>query len=227
VELRANFVELCVRLITLPLTARMNGFATKPAPQRQPQEPKILTSTDTTVFAQASADWGTTMPVVAVIDDEPMIRDLVEDCLRQAGYEAHSATSAEAGAKLLASRHCDLALIDVLLQDNSGIRLAQIAADQNTPVVLMTGHVETALRLRQFDFPHMLKPFKAAELTEAVALVIADRHRNVQRLTDGLARLRANLAGLDMATTRPRRSLATTGKSEPDPTSPSRRQTSG
>ena len=98
------------------------------------------------------------MPVVAVIDDEPMIRDLVEDCLRQAGYEAHSATSAESGAKLLASRYFDLALIDVLLQDNSGIRLAQFAADQNTPVVLMTGHVETAVRLRQFDFPRMLKP---------------------------------------------------------------------
>jgi DNA-binding NtrC family response regulator len=160
------------------------------------------------------------MPVVAVIDDEPMIRDLVEDCLRQAGYEAHSAKSAESGVKLLASRYFDLALIDVLLQDNSGIRLAKIAADQNTPVVLMTGHVQTALRLRQFDFPHMLKPFKATELTEAVALVIADRHRNVQRLTDGLARMRANLAGLDM-------DAAKTSPDRPADPAPGRGRTSG
>jgi DNA-binding NtrC family response regulator len=163
------------------------------------------------------------MPVVAVIDDEPMICELVEDCLRHAGSEVHSATSADAGVRLLASRYFDLAFIDVLLQDNSGILLAEIAADRNTPVVLMTGHSDTALRLKQFDFPHMLKPFKMAQLTEAVTLAMNDRHRNIQRLTDGLARLHANLAGLDMETAKTgkaSRILGRTGREEPKPDIP-------
>jgi DNA-binding NtrC family response regulator len=162
------------------------------------------------------------MPVVAVIDDEPMICDLVEDCLRHTGSEVYSAPSAQAGVTLLASRYFDLALIDVLLQDTSGILLAEIAANQNTPVVLITGHADTALRLKQFDFPHILKPFNVAQLNEAVAQVIADRHGNIQRLTDGLARMHANLAGLDMETAntggliaKPRAILARTGKDTP------------
>ena len=167
------------------------------------------------------------MPVVAVIDDEPMICYLVEDCLSHAGSEVHSAPSAEAGAALLASRHFDLALIDVLLQDTSGILVAEIAANQNTPVVLMTGHDATAVRLRQFDFPHMLKPFNITQLTEAVAAVMADRHRNIQRLTDGLARMHANLAGLDVETTKTaqliaktRRILTRTGNAGPESGTP-------
>ncbi len=148
------------------------------------------------------------MPVVAVIDDEPMICDLIEDCLRHAGSEVYRAPSAEAGASLLTTRYFDLALIDVRLQDTSGILVAEIAANQNTPVVLMTGHGDTALRLRQFDFPHMLKPFNLKQLTTAVAAVMADRHSNIQRLTDGLARMHANLAGLDVETTRTVPSLA-------------------
>jgi DNA-binding NtrC family response regulator len=167
------------------------------------------------------------MPIVAVIDDEPMICDLVEDCLRHAGSEVHSATSAETGATLLASRYFDLAFIDVLLQDNSGILVAEIAADQYTPVVLMTGHADTALRLKQFDFPHILKPFNLTQLTKAVALVMDNRHRSIQRLSDGLARMHANLAGLDMETAKTgrlnanaRRNLARVGKAEPNPDIP-------
>jgi DNA-binding response OmpR family regulator len=140
------------------------------------------------------------MPVVAVIDDEPMICELVDEVLHDAGSDVHIATTAEAGAALLTSRYFDLALIDVLLRDASGILLAEIAANQNTPVLLVTGHAETALRLRQFDFPHLTKPFDTRLLSEAAARAMVDRHRNIQRLIDGLARLRAKLAGLDVET---------------------------
>ena len=157
------------------------------------------------------------MPVVAVIDDEPMICDLVEDCLTHAGSEVYSAPSAQAGVALLASRYFDVALIDVLLQDTSGILVAEVAANRNTPVVLITGHDATAMRLRQFGFPHILKPFNVTQLREAVAAVMADRHRNIQRLTDGLARMHANLAGLDVETAKTRRMLATTGNERPKP----------
>ncbi len=164
------------------------------------------------------------MPIVAVIDDEPMICDLVEDSLRHAGSEVYRAHSAETAVALLTSRYFDLALIDVLLQDQSGILVAEIAANQNTPVVLMTGHDTTAMRLRQFDFPHMLKPFKVSQLTDAVATVMTDRHRNIRHLTDSLARMHANLAGLELETAKTihliaktRQLLSRSGNSGPEP----------
>ena len=40
------------------------------------------------------------MPVVAVIDDEPMICELVDEVLHDAGSDVHIATTAEAGAAL-------------------------------------------------------------------------------------------------------------------------------
>ncbi len=157
------------------------------------------------------------MSVVAVIDNEPMICNLVDEVLRDSGSEVFGANTAEAGLALLNSRYFDLALIDVLLRDTSGILLAKIAARRNTPVLLMTGHADTAQRLRQFDFPHLLKPFDARGLTEATAQVMADRHENIQRLTDGLARMHAKLAGLGVGTATPGRLMT---QSHPDPTKP-------
>jgi DNA-binding NtrC family response regulator len=149
------------------------------------------------------------MPVVAVIDDEPIACDVVAGILRDGGTDVHTATTAETGLALLTSRYFDLALIDVRLRDGSGIKLAEIAANQNTLVLLMTGHAETASYLKQFDFPRLLKPFDLGQLIEATALAMADRHRTVQRLIDGLARMHANLAGLDVETANARRLIAT------------------
>jgi DNA-binding response OmpR family regulator len=152
------------------------------------------------------------MPVVAVIDDEPLVCELVDLVLHRAGSDVHTATTAAAGAALLTSRYFDLALIDVLLHDTSGIRLAEIAANQNTPVLLMTGRTDTAQRLRQFDFPHLMKPFDGRLLSQAAAEVMAHRHRNIRRLTDGLARLHANLAGLNVEIANSRPLIATSRK---------------
>ena len=152
------------------------------------------------------------MPVVAVIDDEPSVCEMVDSVLHDAGSDVYIATTAAAGAAMLTSRYFDLALIDVLLHDRSGILLAEIAANQNTPVLLMTDRADTGLRLRQFDFPHLMKPFDGRLLSKAAAEAMADRHWNIQRLTDSLARLRANLAGLDLEIANSRLLMATSRK---------------
>src|ERR1700722_15184410 len=119
-----------------------------------------LTNRTLLAFTTRSPDFthpgGAKMPVVAVIDDEPIACDVVAGILRDGGTDVHTATTAEAGLALLTSRYFDLALIDVRLRDGSGIKLAEIAANQNTLVLLMTGHAETASYLKQFDFPRLL-----------------------------------------------------------------------
>jgi hypothetical protein len=52
VELRATFVELCVSLIASPMTARMNGLATKcePFPHNTLQEPSPSGASLSTTF---------------------------------------------------------------------------------------------------------------------------------------------------------------------------------
>jgi hypothetical protein len=64
----------------------------------------------------------------------------------------------------------------------------------------MTANADTALLHSQLDSPHVLKPFDARRLSDEAARVLADRNRAMQHMTDSLARLRGNLAGLKLET---------------------------
>jgi DNA-binding response OmpR family regulator len=77
---------------------------------------------------------------IAVVDDEPLICALIEDVFEDAGAYVRCATTGCEAAEMLVETLFDLALIDVVLPDASGLALAEIAANNNTPVLLMTGH---------------------------------------------------------------------------------------
>jgi DNA-binding response OmpR family regulator len=137
---------------------------------------------------------------IAVIDDDSLICDLLADVLGDAGTDVQCVTTGRSGRKLLTGRRFNLAIIDVVLPDASGLALAAVAANENTPVLLLTGHPRAIARLRQHevcDIPYLLKPFSLVRLCNETRRVMAESHQNVQRIKEGMARLRANLAGLD------------------------------
>jgi len=111
-------------------------------------------------------------------------------------------TTGRSGRKLLTSKRFNLAIIDVVLPDASGLALAAIAANENTPVLLLTGHPGAIVRLKQYEIlniPCLLKPFDLVQLSTETERVMAESHQNVQRIKEGIARLRAHLAGWEMA----------------------------
>ncbi|MDP9469617.1 MAG: response regulator [Chloroflexota bacterium] len=60
------------------------------------------------------------MKMVLVVDDEPVIRDLVADVLRDEGYAVVTAADGREGLDLLARERPDLVLMDVMMPGLDG-----------------------------------------------------------------------------------------------------------
>jgi len=107
---------------------------------------------------------------ILVVDDEPDIRETVQDILEDEGYTVTNAESGEAARHALRDRRPDLMLLDIWMPDLDGISLLKEWAEDEglpCPVIMMSGHgnVETAVeatRLGAYDF--LEKPLSMAKL---------------------------------------------------------------
>lgn len=110
------------------------------------------------------------LPFILVVDDEPDIRELVKDILKEENYEVGTAENGEAARAALRERRPDMILLDIWMPDLDGISLLKEWSEQGElpcPVVMMSGHgtVETAVeatRLGAYDF--LEKPLSLAKL---------------------------------------------------------------
>ena len=137
---------------------------------------------------------------IVVIDDDPLICELIADALGNSGATVQCARRGRSGRKLLTGKRFDLAIIDVVLPDASGIALAAIAANENTPVLFITGHTSATARLKQYDLldvPCLPKPLDLVRLRAEAERVMAESRQNIQRIKDGMARWHASLRALD------------------------------
>src|SRR5688500_12775595 len=89
------------------------------------------------------------MPRILVVDDEQVMRSLLERALPRWGYEPTLVAEAEAALERFAPRRFDIVLTDIRLPGRSGLELLDqlVSLDPNTPVVVMTafGSIATAV----------------------------------------------------------------------------------
>ncbi len=105
-----------------------------------------------------------------VVDDEPLVRATTADMLQTLGYETVEAGGgAEAIARLEADAPYDLIVSDHLMPEMSGLDLAAAVAERwpGVKMLIVSGYAEVE-RLGQ-RVPRLAKPFREAELAEAVA----------------------------------------------------------
>lgn len=102
---------------------------------------------------------------ILVIDDEPVLQDVLGTLLGNDGFEVHSAMSAAEGLVVLAEEEIDVVLLDLMLPDRNGLDLlpdiTNLAPD--LPVIVITAHssVESAIQaMREGAFHYVPKPFK-------------------------------------------------------------------
>lgn len=108
---------------------------------------------------------------VLLVDDDPLVRELLRQILSGAGYRVIEAAGGEE-ARTHAERHegpIHLLLTDVEMPGMNGRRLADpvMAGRQETKVLLMSGHTEDAeLRqaIRAGRLPFISKPFRPESL---------------------------------------------------------------
>jgi DNA-binding response OmpR family regulator len=110
---------------------------------------------------------------ILVVEDESLIRMLLEDMLADLGYEV-SATAAtvEAARQLAASATFDAAILDVNLEGEEVFPVAEILASRNLPFVFASGYGHAALPEPFRDRPALQKPFQGAQLEAALKALL-------------------------------------------------------
>jgi two-component system, OmpR family, response regulator MprA len=109
-----------------------------------------------------------TKPRVAVIDDEPRIRELLELTLGHHGYSVRTAPDGPAGLDLVKDWEPDLIVLDVMMPMVSGIELLpMLRRVTDAPVVMLSarGEVDTKISgLAHGADDYLSKPFEMQEL---------------------------------------------------------------
>ncbi len=118
---------------------------------------------------------------ILVVDDEPDIRQLVQEILEDEGYSVQVAKDGENARLVYTQQKPDLVLLDIWMPDIDGISLLKEWASSGnleSQVVIMSGHgtLETAVeatRLGAFDF--VQKPLSLAKLLATVRKALESR----------------------------------------------------
>ena len=152
---------------------------------------------------------------VLIVDDEGAIRDELNECLSEDGYECVEAANGEQGLDLIRrDPRIDVVLTDIRMPGRSGLDMigtakTEIGADRELEFIIMTGHGGTAEAIdalqmgvidfleKPIDINHALHVVRRAE--ELVLLKRASRHyatgleADVQSKTLAVRKLLGNL----------------------------------
>jgi PAS domain S-box-containing protein len=113
--------------------------------------------------------------VVVLVEDEPVVRSLILEVLREWGYRVHEAEDGPAGLRLLAALpHVDLLVTDLGLPGGlTGQQLAEAARQQRPAlkVLFMTGYAQAAAQASGFMLPGMEMVTKPVAMDVLVARV--------------------------------------------------------
>jgi two-component system, cell cycle sensor histidine kinase and response regulator CckA len=115
---------------------------------------------------------------VLLAEDEPLLRELGETILTQAGYKVLTAPDSDALKSLLIeySATIDLLLTDVIMPGISGPELVRLAraSRPNIRVLYMSGYADDEIEDLDRDAGFLQKPFTPSELTAKVADVLGN-----------------------------------------------------
>ena len=124
---------------------------------------------------------------VLVIDDEPVLQDVLGSLLTGDGFDYLQATTAADGLQILREEEVDVVLLDLMLPDRSGLDLLPDIKefDPHLPVVVITAYssVESAIEaMHRGAFHDVPKPFKNEEVLHLVRRAFERRALLVENL---------------------------------------------
>lgn len=107
-------------------------------------------------------------PHVLVVDDEPAVRQMLQDYLGANELRISLAADGAAMREVFEREAIDLVLLDVRLPGESGLQLAaQLRQRARVPIILLTGRAEEADRVMGLEMgadDYVVKPFSPREL---------------------------------------------------------------
>jgi two-component system, OmpR family, phosphate regulon response regulator PhoB len=146
------------------------------------------------------------MTTVLVVDDEPLVRDVLTRYLEHDGHRVVTAEDGDTARELIEEDTPSLVLLDVMLPGKTnGLDLCRwIRSSSELPVILLTARVEEADRIIGLELgadDYVTKPFSPRELATRVRAVL----RRVPASRPPLDRVSAGPLEIDATTREARR----------------------
>ena len=127
---------------------------------------------------------------ILIVDDEPNMLRLGEYALKQEGYEILTAENGATALKRIQTEHPDLAILDVMLPDVSGIEVCrQLRANPKTanlPIIMLSarGRVQDKISgLKAGADEYLTKPIDWNEMVTRVS-VLLERRRGLSEVRE-------------------------------------------
>ena len=116
---------------------------------------------------------------ILIVEDEPAIQELLAFNVAQAGFRAMRADDAESAWRQIQGSVPDLILLDWMLPDTSGVKLAkQLRGDARTrdvPIIMLTARSEERDKISGLESgadDYITKPFSPRELMARIRAVL-------------------------------------------------------
>src|SRR6266849_6396193 len=132
------------------------------------------------------------MSTILVVDDEPVVRDVVIRYLRRDGHQTREAATGDEARQILEAESPELVVLDVMLPGTDGLDLCRwIRSRSELPVIMLTARGEEADRIVGLELgadDYVTKPFSPRELAARMRSVLRRSSRTAspgERLTFG------------------------------------------
>lgn len=136
---------------------------------------------------------------VLVVDDEPMVRDVLSRYLERNGFEVEAAADGEGAMAAFDARRPDLVLLDLMLPRVDGFEVfRRIRARGDSPVIMITARGETTDRIVGLEVgadDYISKPFSPGEVVARVRSVL---RRSATRGSRGSSKQVLEFTGLEL-----------------------------
>ena len=116
------------------------------------------------------------MTTVLVVDDEPIVRDVIVRYLRRDGFATLEAADGDRARELIEAGGAELVVLDLMLPGMDGLELCRwIRSRSDLPVIMLTARGEEADRIVGLELgadDYVTKPFSPRELAARVRTVL-------------------------------------------------------
>lgn len=122
------------------------------------------------------------IPRILIVDDDPDMREMMVQFLRQNGSIALPAANEADVRRHLSNGRVDLILLDVMLGDESGLAICeQLRREQDVPVIMVSALSADHQRMQGYEAgadDYIAKPFNPDLLLARVKAVLSRAHRS-------------------------------------------------
>ncbi len=135
-----------------------------------------MKSDNDTLAATQGPSMDSTAAHVLFVEDDPEIRALVADFLRQSGFRVTVAQDGEEMDRVMAAADVDLLVLDIMLPKEDGLSLCRrVRAAGNLPVIMLTARgseIERVVGLEMGADDYLTKPFGTHELVARIRALL-------------------------------------------------------